>query len=335
MRIRRVIGSIVLAWLVAPVTVLSQNPTQSQITTITLGPDQIGIVKTGPAISTRVSFREPVQDIVCGDLYDPGSGTGAFVIQRIDNDVFIKPVMPRGISNMFVKTGEKRENTYNFSLIIVPVDEAYQIVNVMNALAKIDLSSKVARLSTVSRVSPPITQRLSASDAAFADGRESNSQQLSFEVPGTGGFETPPSPSPSLNPNSMRKVGRQVETPPSLSSPPLNPDSVRKVGRQVVRRVAAERPEVAKVEGVIGAVVVEVTIDESGKVTSARAVSGPVLLRGAAVVAAGFWKFSPAEPSDGRKLEIATIRFNFERSDRQTESGLQWLENAGKRDRRP
>jgi len=43
---------------------------------------------------------------------------------------------------------------------------------------------------------------------------------------------------------------------------------------------------------VSGAVVVEVTVDEQGNVISARAISGPPLLRDAAVDAARGWKFS-------------------------------------------
>lgn len=309
------IGSIaLLAWIGTPPSVQSQNAAQPQITTITLGPDQIGVLKTGPAISTRVSFRERVQDIVCGDLYDPGSGTGAFVIQRIDNDVFIKPVAAKGISNMFVKTGENRENTYNFSLMIVPIDEAYRIVNVVNVLAKMDPPRKVVRPSAVLRVSPPSIQRVSATnDAEMVDAPGSKYQTLFFEAPRNPGFEMPPSP-PSAYPK--REVARAF-------------------ARQIVKRVAAYRSEHAKFEGVMGDVVVEVTIDDSGKVTSARALSGPPMLRGAAVVAAKFWKFSAVSSGDEIKQDLARIKFSFEGSGGETASYLKWVGDANKKDRRP
>lgn len=106
---------------------------QSLITTLTLGPNQIGLVKTTPGITTRITFSEPVKEIICGDLYDTNSGKGSFVVQRSDNDVFLKPVVSRGLSNLFVKTGERGENVYSLDLLIVPVAEAYRMVTVASS----------------------------------------------------------------------------------------------------------------------------------------------------------------------------------------------------------
>lgn len=103
---------------------------QSLIITITVGPNQIGQVKTAQGITTRVTFPDTVRDIICGDLYDPTTGKGSFVVQRIDNDVFLKPVVSKGLSNLFVKTGEKGEHTYSFDLQVVPLDQAHRVVNV-------------------------------------------------------------------------------------------------------------------------------------------------------------------------------------------------------------
>src|SRR6185369_8047245 len=97
---------------------------QSPVTTIALGTDRIAEIKTAPSISTMIHFPDAVQEIICGDLYDPGTGKGTFVVQRSGttehpgNEVFIKPVSPKGASNMFVKTDGKR--TYSFDLTIVP-----------------------------------------------------------------------------------------------------------------------------------------------------------------------------------------------------------------------
>ena len=52
-------------------------------------------------------------------------------------------------------------------------------------------------------------------------------------------------------------------------------------------------PETARRMRVAGMVVVEVTVDESGRVSEARATSGPVLLRQAAVDAARLARFQP------------------------------------------
>lgn len=103
---------------------------QSLIITINVGPNQIGQVKTTQGITTRLTFPDPVRDIICGDLYDPATGKGSFVVQRIDNDVFLKPVVPKGLSNLFIKTGENGEHTYSFDLLIVALDQAHRVVNV-------------------------------------------------------------------------------------------------------------------------------------------------------------------------------------------------------------
>jgi vacuolar-type H+-ATPase subunit H len=107
-------------------------PTQAQtaVTSISLRPDQIGLVKTAQALSTRISFPDPVKEIICGDLYDPATGRGSFVVQRAENDVFIKPVVGKGLSNLFVKTGDKSQRVYNFDLAIVAPAEAIRVMNV-------------------------------------------------------------------------------------------------------------------------------------------------------------------------------------------------------------
>ncbi len=102
----------------------------SPVVKISLTPDRIGMVKVAPGITTRMTFPGQVKEIICGDLYDPTSGTGVFVVQRGDNDVFLKPVTAKGFSNLFVKVGEKGDQVYNFDLMVVSAQEAYRIVNV-------------------------------------------------------------------------------------------------------------------------------------------------------------------------------------------------------------
>jgi vacuolar-type H+-ATPase subunit H len=106
---------------------------QQPAATIALAPNQIGLVKTTQGITTRITFPDAVRDIICGDLYDSNTGKGGFVVQRIDNDVFLKPVVSKGLSNLFVKTGEKGDHTYSFDLEVVPTAQAYRIVSITNA----------------------------------------------------------------------------------------------------------------------------------------------------------------------------------------------------------
>ncbi len=118
-----------ILWLALSASALSAQT--HLIMSMTLGPNQIGQVKTSQGITTRITFPEPVRDIICGDLYDAATGKGSFVLQRIDNDVFLKPVVPKGMSNLFVKTGEKGEHTFTFDLQIVQPDQANRVVNVI------------------------------------------------------------------------------------------------------------------------------------------------------------------------------------------------------------
>jgi TonB family protein len=59
------------------------------------------------------------------------------------------------------------------------------------------------------------------------------------------------------------------------------------------RKVAPNYPSAARAGSVEGTVVVEVTIDEKGKVVEATALTGPAVLRAEAVRAAHQWRFRP------------------------------------------
>lgn len=143
--------------IVVPVTALMLSllanlaHAQTPVTTLTLSSDRIGEIKTSPGITTMIRFPDPVQEIICGDLYDPGTGKGTFVVQRSGtsdhpgNEVFIKPVAPKGVSNMFVKTGDGK-HTYSFDLTIVATPQAaHRMVNVTDQAAASGISSPEQR----------------------------------------------------------------------------------------------------------------------------------------------------------------------------------------------
>lgn len=70
-------------------------------------------------------------------------------------------------------------------------------------------------------------------------------------------------------------------------------------------------PPIAKSARAGGTVVVQVTIDEGGKVISARAISGHPLLQAAAVQAAYGARFSPTQLSGQPVKVTGTISYNF------------------------
>lgn len=90
---------------------------------------------------------------------------------------------------------------------------------------------------------------------------------------------------------------------------------VRKPGtaleQEAIKKVEPVFPPIAKAVRASGQVKVEVTIDKTGKVLSARAVSGHPLLRDSAQAAARQWEFKPTMVA-GKPVEVGgVLTFNF------------------------
>lgn len=98
----------------------------------------------------------------------------------------------------------------------------------------------------------------------------------------------PPPPPPQAAPAGPVQVGGNVPPPKALSSP------------------AVIYPEIARQAGVDGNVAVRVVIDATGKVTEARALSGPILLREAAVKALLQRRYAPSK-LDGHPISVVMI----------------------------
>jgi TonB family protein len=105
--------------------------------------------------------------------------------------------------------------------------------------------------------------------------------------------------------------------PPNLAPPPQPlSDGPVPVGGDVkapqpISSAAPVYPEIARQAGVEGNVVVRIVIDKTGKVTEARAISGPMLLRDAGVSALRQRKYTPSK-LNGRPISVemlVTIQF--------------------------
>jgi periplasmic protein TonB len=70
-------------------------------------------------------------------------------------------------------------------------------------------------------------------------------------------------------------------------------------------------PAIARGAHALGAVTVQITVDESGKVVSARATSGHPLLQAAAVQAAYAARFSPTQISGQPVKVTGMLMYNF------------------------
>jgi protein TonB len=86
-----------------------------------------------------------------------------------------------------------------------------------------------------------------------------------------------------------------------------------KVAR-LIKAVPPVYPPLAKTNHVIGEVTLDARIDSTGKVTDVEVVSGPTLLRQAAMEALRLWKYEPAQ-LDGRPVSShlsVIVKFHFE-----------------------
>ena len=109
-----------------------------------------------------------------------------------------------------------------------------------------------------------------------------------------------PAPIPIEPPKAKYKAGDLV----ALGTPGLNPPAV-------VKKAAPSYPPIAKMQKVQGDVTVQVLVDDSGRVTSTKVLTGPSLLGNAAQDAAKNYQFIPAS-IDGVKVKCYyNIVFNF------------------------
>lgn len=115
-----------------------------------------------------------------------------------------------------------------------------------------------------------------------------------------------------------QKAKAAAQTPPPVPAPVVEPVKVPEVMNlgtlttaNAIKMVTPIFPPMAKKSNIEGRVAVEVEMDEQGNVTTAKAVTGPQLLRNAAEDAARRSKFKPAMFGSVPKKAIGTITYNF------------------------
>jgi TonB family protein len=117
----------------------------------------------------------------------------------------------------------------------------------------------------------------------------------------------------SVNPNpTVPVVNLESEPPPSPGPKPiLKPISGGVLNGTAMHLPQPAYPDAARRMRTAGMVTVQVVLDETGKVVSATATSGPAILRDAAVQAALKAKFSPTKLS-GQPVKVSgTINYKF------------------------
>lgn len=104
--------------------------------------------------------------------------------------------------------------------------------------------------------------------------------------------------------------------PPPVVVTPVVPESISLgalTAANAVRMVTPQYSEIARKSGIEGKVVVEISLDVDGNVTSAKAVSGPAFLRQSAEDAAKRSKFKPATFNGQPIKATGSITYNFSR----------------------
>jgi TonB family protein len=107
---------------------------------------------------------------------------------------------------------------------------------------------------------------------------------------------------------------------------PRNKSTLRDKATKIVEAIY---PEEAKKEGIKDHVVVEVMIDKKGKVLSARALYGHLLLREAALEAARQWEFTPTKLNGKAVKVVGTITFHFPSKNADSKDNEAKSENNG------
>jgi len=133
----------------------------------------------------------------------------------------------------------------------------------------------------------------------------------------------------SLAANSLSNAAPVVSgEPPSLAAiggvlakepMPVPVGQAPRVGGQVqparlIKSVPPVYPSLAKTNRLNGDVILDALVDEAGRVTDVSVVSGPTLLRGAAMEAVRSWKYEPAQ-LDGRPVSMhltVTVKFHIQ-----------------------
>ena len=108
-----------------------------------------------------------------------------------------------------------------------------------------------------------------------------------------------------------QEVRVSLEEPPPAPRPILKPVSGGVLNSTAISLPQPVYPETARRMRIAGMVAVEVILDETGKVVSATATSGPTILREAAIQAALKARFSPTKLS-GQPVKVSgTINYKF------------------------
>ncbi len=174
------------------------------------------------------------------------------------------------------------------------------------------------RVSTVTQI---VTERPEVAPKGTSVDRQGQAPPIpgarlgkeNYQAPPSGtpfGTETGTGPAPSAAPAPVIEDA-PPPAPKPTPTPRRAPISGGVLNGKAISLPKPPYPPIAKAARAAGTVTVQVTIDESGKVISARAVGGHPLLQQAAVQAAYGARFSPTQLSGQAVKVTGVITYNF------------------------
>jgi VWFA-related protein/TonB family protein len=165
---------------------------------------------------------------------------------------------------------------------------------------------RVESARNINQPQPPFSSSGNASPSS-----PSSSSSSSIASPSSSSLT--PAPQPAQTPSPSTAPAPNKTTARDEKPAPKRPLSGGVLNGKALSLPKPLYPPTAKNSGVTGTVIIEVLIDEGGKVISARAISGPQMLQAVAVQAARQAKFSPTKLSGEPVQVLGTITYSFVR----------------------
>lgn len=152
---------------------------------------------------------------------------------------------------------------------------------------------------------------------AFREPPSENRSALLFEVPKVGNPGAEVRADSTVSGPSAAQVAPEID----LASNSVSFHTKTRVGiapvggdvqpAKLIRSVLPDYPGQARIERMSGDVVIDITIDATGKVAKMQVLSGQVILRDAALRAVGQWKYEPARLDGKPAATHATVTVRF------------------------
>ena len=151
---------------------------------------------------------------------------------------------------------------------------------------------------------------------AFREPPSENRSALLFEMPKVGNPEaaevragsTVSGPSAGQVAPEIDLASNSFHTKTRVGIPPVGGDAEP---AKLIRSVLPDYPGQARIQRISGDVVIDITIDATGKVAKMRVLSGQMILRDAALRAVGQWKYEPARLDGKPTATHATVTVRF------------------------